>query len=195
MYPESVPLQTLRGQSPVSRFSALSLPLVFVAALLFSCTAIAQQSDPVPQIAGPIPPAIGGAKSIFLSNAGADSGLFPEPFSGDPSRGYTELYPELKSAGYNLVDDPAKADLVLELQLTAPYGPTSANKQNGASDPLPMFRLVVYQASTHYVLWALTESIDSAYLQKTHDHNFDLALNHLLADFEEITGHKSPTAP
>lgn len=181
----------------MSRFSALSWPAVFIAALVFCSAAISQQlpAGVVPQIAGPIPPAIRSAKSIFLSNAGADSGLFPEPFNGDPSRGYTELYAALKSAGYNLADDPAKADLVLELQLTAPDGPARANKSNGTSDPLPMFRLVIYQASTHYVLWALTESIDLAYLQKTHDHNFDLALNRLLTDFEEITGHQPPPAP
>jgi hypothetical protein len=179
----------------VSRFTALSRPLVFFAALLFSCAAISQQPEAGPQIAPPIPPALRTAKTIFLSNAGADSGLFPQPFTGDPSRGYTELYAGLKSAGYNLADDPAKADLVLELQLTAPYGPSNANKENGASDPLPMFRLVIYQASTHYVLWALTESIDSALGQKAHDRTFDAALNRLLTDFEEITGHQPPSAP
>jgi hypothetical protein len=181
----------------VSLFSALSRPTVFVAALLFSCTAISQQPNlgPGPQIAPPIPPALRTARSIFLSNAGGDSGLFPEPFSGDPNRGYAQLYAGLKSAGYNLVDDPSKADLILELQLTAPNGPSSANKQNGASDPLPMFRLVIYQASSHYVLWALTESIDPALLQKTHDRNFDAGLNRLLTDFEEITGHQPPPTP
>jgi hypothetical protein len=51
--------------------------------------------------------------------------------------------------------------------LTAPNGPTNANKQNGASDPLPMFRLVIYDRATHYILWALTESIASALVQKT----------------------------
>lgn len=181
----------------MSRFATLFRPAVFIAAILFSCAAISQQPDAGagPQIAPPIPPALRTARSIFVSNAGGDSGLFPEPFTGDPSRGYTELYAGLKSAGYSLVDDPAKADIVLELQLTEPYGPSSANKQNGASDPLPMFRLVIYQASTHYVLWALTESIDPAILQKTHDRNFDLALNRLLTDFEEITGHTPPPAP
>lgn len=169
----------------------MSRPGVFAAALLLCSAALSQQPDTGagPQIAPPIPPALRAAKSIFVSNAGGDSGLFPEPFTGDPSRGYTELYDGLRSAGYNLANDPAKADLVLELQLTAPYGPNNANKQNGASDPLPMFRLVIYQASTHYVLWALTESIDPALLQRTHDRNFDLAINRLLTDFEEITGH------
>ena len=80
---------------------------------------------------------------------------------------------------------------MLELQLTAPNGPSGGSKVNGASDPVPMFRLVIYDRKTHYVLWALTESIDIAFRQKTHDHNFDQALLDLTAAFEKITG-KSP---
>jgi hypothetical protein len=64
---------------------------------------------------------------------------------------------------------------VFELRLIAPYGPCAPNKQNGASDPLPMFRLVIFDRKTHHVLWALTESITVALFEKTHDHNFDLA--------------------
>jgi hypothetical protein len=92
-----------------------------------------------------------------------------------------------------LVNNPAQADLVLELQLTAPNGPTNANKQNGASDPLPMFRLVIYDGKTHYVLWTITESIAVAMLQKSHDRNFDDALTAILVDFETLTG-KPPAA-
>jgi hypothetical protein len=149
--------------------------------------------------AGPVPPAILAAKTIFVSNAGADAGLFPEvfsgaglssePFSGDPDRAYTEFYSALKTTGdYTLVDDPGQADLVLEIRLTAPYGPTNPNRQNGAPDPLPMFRLVVYQRSTHFVLWTVTHSIDFAYLRRTHDKNFDQSLLALLNQFLQIAG-------
>jgi hypothetical protein len=100
-------------------------------------------------VAGPIPPALLAAKTIFVSNAGADAGLFPEvfsggsglssePFSGDPDRAYTEFYTALKNTGdYTLVGDPFGADLILEIRLTAPYGPTNPNRQNGAPDPCP----------------------------------------------------------
>ena len=143
---------------------------------------------------GHVPPALLAAKTIFLSNGGADSGLFPQPFSGDPNRGYDALRAALVSSGkHELVDDPAQADLVLELQLTAPNGPSSGNKQKGASDPLPMFRLTIYDRPTHYVLWALTESIDVALLQKTHDKNFDQAVADLALDFDQLTG-KQPAA-
>jgi len=160
--------------------------------LLASVTAVAQapKADP-----SPVPDAIRDAKKIFVSNAGADSGLFPEPFSGDPSRGYAQFYTALQATGhYQLVADPAEADLVLELQLTAPNGPSHGSKVSGAADPVPMFRLVVYDRKSHYVLWAFTESIDVALRQKTHDRNFDDALKAILADFEVLAG-KAPAPP
>ncbi len=111
-----------------------------MAALVYSTVVQAQAPESAPS--GPVPPALLAAKSVFLSNAGGDSGLFPEPFSGDPSRPYAQFYSALKASGqFKLVDEPADADLVLELQLTAPYGPTKGSEQNGSADPLPMFRL------------------------------------------------------
>jgi hypothetical protein len=174
-----------------------TLPIRFclraIAAALLAATASAQM--PAYDQAGPVPPAITAAKSIFVSNAGSDSGLFPSPFSGDPDRPYTEFHAALKATGdYTLVIDPAQADLVLELRLVAPYGPTSPNKQNGASDPLPMFRLVVYDGKTHFVLWTFTRSIDFAYLQKTHDKNFDAALADVLNQFLQRAGKKPVVA-
>jgi hypothetical protein len=141
----------------------------------------------------PIPPAFLHGKKVFVSNAGADSGLFPHPFSGAPSRAYDQFYAALQSGGrYELVSDPSNADLVFELQLTAPNGPKDADKTKGASDPLPMFRLVILDRPTHYILWALTESIRQANLQATHDRNFDDALAALAADLKAVTGPAKP---
>ena len=95
---------------------------------------------------------------------------------------------------YEIVGDPSLADIVIELQLNAPPGPSSGNKVNGASDPLPMFRLVIYDRKTHYVLWALTESIMVAYIQKTHDNNFDSALMALTQDLKRVTSASASTA-
>jgi hypothetical protein len=161
-------------------------------ALSFATASLAQM--PVYREAGPVPPALAKAKTIFISNAGSDSGLFPEPFSGDPDRAYSEFYAALAANRYYaLVDDPAMADLVLELRLTAPDGPSNPSKQNGASDPLPMFRLVIYNGRTHYVLWTVTRSVDFAILQKTHDKNLDAALADVLNQFLNIAGR--PAAP
>ena len=165
----------------------VGLRSVVCAVLLSAAATLAQQAAYAQ--AGPVPPAILAAKKIFVSNAGGDSGLFPSPFSGDPDRAYTQFYAVLKSAGqFELVADPADADLVLELQLIAPNGPTNGSKVNGAADPLPMFRLVVYDRKTHYVLWTVTQLIDVALLQKSHDHNFDAAILVLMEKFQQLAG-------
>jgi hypothetical protein len=161
-------------------------------ALLLSAGTLLAQSAP-----GPVPAAILSAKTIFVSNGGADAGLFPEPFTGDPSRGYNQLYDALKASGqYQLVSDPSQADLVLEIKLTAPCGSLRDNKVAGNADPLPMFTLTVYDRKTHYALWTLTRTAEYAYLQKTHDHNFDTALAAIASQFEALGGKPpAPTTP
>lgn len=162
--------------------------LYLLCVLPFASIAFAQQTN------APVPAELTAAKTVFVSNAGADSGLFPEPFSGDPNRGYSEFYNYLSASGaFTVVNDPSQADLVLELRLFAPYGPTNPSKLRGAADPLPMFRLVVYDRKTHYVLWTVTQSVDLAYLQKTHDRNFDQALTAVLNQLLQVAGR--PPAP
>jgi hypothetical protein len=180
---------------------------IFLAFILaFLATPAFTQQMPAYTESGPVPSAITRAKTIFVSNAGADAGLFPErlpfgstsesqPFTGDSARPYTQFSTALQAAKqYTLVSDPSQADIVLELRLTAPYGPASPNRQNGASDPLPQFRLVVYDARSHFILWTFTQSIEPAFLQKTHDKNFDQALAALLTQFMTIA-HRPNTAP
>ena len=169
------------------------------AALLLAAQAGAQASPssgpPPPMALAPVPPALLNAKTVFISNAGADSGLFPHPFSGDPDRPYNQFYAAMQTWGrYQLVADPSEADIVFELQLIAPPGPSSGNKVNGASDPVPMFRLVIYDRKTHYVLWALTESIMIAFLQKTHDTNFDQALATIILDLKRVASAPATAA-
>ncbi len=162
----------------------------FCVVVLFVGAALAQSAP------GPVPAAILSAKTLFVSNGGGDAGLFPEPFSGDPSRGYNELYGALKASGqFQLVGDPSQADLVLELKLTAPYGPSRANKMQGASDPLPMFTLTLFDRKTHYALWTLTRDIEYAVLQRTHDRNFDEALTAIVSQFEALSGKQPATTP
>ena len=111
--------------------SRFSLFLGGVAAAFLATTAASAQMPAYDQ-AGPVPAAILAAKTIFVSNAGSDSGLFPEPFTGDQDRLYTEFAAALKATrSYVLASDPSQADLVLELRLTAPNGPANPNKVAG----------------------------------------------------------------
>jgi hypothetical protein len=169
-----------------ARWSArdLAAGILMCVVMMVSATLVAQEQTAV----APVPPALLNGKKVFLSNGGVDSGLFPHPFSGGADRAYNQMYAALQKQGrYELVSDPSDADLVFELRLNAPYGPANANKVKGASDPLPMFRLTIFDRKAHYVLWALTESIEEANLQKTHDHNFDDALAALLGDLKTVT--------
>ena len=172
---------------------------MFLQATLFLLPLMAQQNtaNPGPSQApthGPVPPAIPAAKTIFVSNAGADSGLFPKPFSGDTSRAYSQFSAALKdTAQFQLVSDPSDADLVLELQLLAPTGPKDPDKQKGTSEPVPEFRLTVYDRKSHYILWTFTQSIGVALLQRTHDRNFDQAISALLQQFLELAGKQPPS--
>jgi hypothetical protein len=171
-----------RGMREIMKSLRFAIPVAFVAAFVATVATTAQQP-------GPIPPALHTAQTVFVSNAGSDSGLFPEPFSGDTNRPYSQFFNSLKATGaFELVADPAQADLVLEIQLTAPTGPQRGSKQLGAGDPVPMFRLVVYDRKSHYILWTETQSIDIAFLQKTHDRNFDDALNAVVNRFLQVAG-------
>jgi hypothetical protein len=155
--------------------------------LLAGVSAFGQVAAPPAVAAAPVPRAMATAKTVFVSNAGVDAGLFPHPFSGGADRAYNEFYAELQAWGrFKLVGDPSAADLVLELRLTAPNGPQNADKSKGASDPLPMFRVAVIDRATHFDLWAVSESVDAANRQKTHDKNFDDAINSLVEDLKHL---------
>jgi hypothetical protein len=83
-------------------------------ALLSDIALVAQQAAPV--AVAPVPALLLDAKKIFISNAGADSGPFPHPFTGDPDRAYNEFYANAVSWGrYEVVATPGEADLVFEI--------------------------------------------------------------------------------
>ena len=92
-------------------------PFAFLILAFLANPAFTQQM-PTYTEGGPVPPAITNAKNIFVSNGGADAGLFPErlpftnnlssqPFTGDSARPYTEFRAALQAAKeYTLVRDP-----------------------------------------------------------------------------------------
>jgi hypothetical protein len=165
--------------------------------LFFTAAFTLAQTPTAPH--APIPSTILSARKLFIANGGADGGLFPSPFSGSTSRGYDEFYSALRGMSqYELVSSPSEADLVLEFRLQAPLGPANANKQKGAADPLPTVSVRIYDRQTHYVLWAFSEEVDVALLQKSHDRNLDEAITRLAQDFLSLTRPQSnaqSTAP
>lgn len=134
-----------------------------------------------------VPSQLKSGRTVFLSNAGADAGLFPHPFSGTQDRAYGYVYTALQKDGrFTLVGTPQEADLVFELKLDAPAGSISGNKQQGTEDALPTFRLTIIERQSHYTLWTLAQTVYKANLQKTHDKNFDDALDLLLTELKAV---------
>uniref|UniRef100_E6PZI5 Uncharacterized protein n=1 Tax=mine drainage metagenome TaxID=410659 RepID=E6PZI5_9ZZZZ len=144
---------------------------------------------------GPIPPELAHPGKIFLANGGADSGLFPTPFSGDTSRGYSQFYKALDTSGqYRLVSGPAQADLVLVLQSCAPKV-LAAGNSDIRFGVLPFLKLTIYDRQTDSPLWTFSQPIRFAFHQKSHDRKYDQAVDKLLSQFEAITGVKTTPRP
>jgi hypothetical protein len=161
-----------------------------VCAALFSAVAASAQLPAYTEV-GPVPPAILSAKRVFVSNAGSGSGFFPERFSGDPNRAYTQFYAALKAANqFALATDPSDADLVLEVQLNAPVAPVMVEGRAGdfAVAPEFFFRLVIYDRKTHWILWTINQGIGWADLQKNRDRRFDGAIIVLMEKFQQLAG-------
>jgi hypothetical protein len=153
-----------------------------------SSASLTREADRPQGTSAPMPAQLAHAKSIFLSNGGSDAGLFPHPFTGTQDRAYGYFYAALAAnPQYQLVSQPSQADIVLELTLTPPLGSLGGNKAMGTTDPLPTFKLTIYDRPTHYALWTISQTVDPAALQKTHDKNFDTALDSVVQQFEAIT--------
>jgi hypothetical protein len=54
--------------------------------------------------------------------------------------------------------------------------------------------LSVVERKSHYTLWTVNETVQLAYLQKTHDRNFDDALAALVGDVQKISGANQAAA-
>lgn len=144
-------------------------------------------SQPTPT-AAPIPPQITQAKTVFISNAGADS--FFTFYSSGLNRAYNNLYAELKHWGkYRIVTSPAQADLILEVRSLAPVSDVSGTSGNVDSSYDPQIRLQAIDPATHAVLWTLTSYVHAGIgLQKTRNKQFDHASLALFDQFRQLTG-------
>ena len=143
------------------------------------------------------PPLLLKAKTVFVSNAGSDAGLFPHPFTGTQDRAYGYFCDKIDDNDhFSRVNVPADADLVLEVSMNAPPGSVAGNKSKGTGDALPTFKIVAYDRASHYILWVVSQTVDEANLQKTHDRNFDAAIDSAFTQFmATATGTPIPPPP
>jgi hypothetical protein len=141
--------------------------------------------------AAPIPAQILTAKKVFVVNGGEDlTRLDPPPFSGGADRAYNELYAGLKKwEHYELVGAPADADLVIEVRFTEPPAPeqyTSETPLTERPDIDPQFQVSFRDPKTNVLLWAFTEHVEWALLQKNRDKNFDQAVGKIVGEIQAI---------
>jgi hypothetical protein len=155
--------------------------MVAVIILLSGSFLRAQEAAP----AAPVPPRIASAKKAFISNAGEQRNPSGDLyFSGGPDRAYNQFYAAMKDWGrYELVLDPADADLVFEIRL--------ANVAQGVDTEL---KLVLLDPRTHVTLWTFSEHADAAGRQKTRDASFDQAISRISDDLKKLVA-ASAVAP
>jgi hypothetical protein len=160
--------------------------VVVAIALLLVPFADAQKSTDV--LPAPVPAQITRGKTVFISNAGGDTGNL---YSGGPDRLYNQFYAAIQGWGrYQLVAGPGDADLVLAISFS--------NQFVGDKDPGPhtdpQFRLTVLDPGTRITLWTFTEHVQFAMLLGNRDKNFDQALTTLVNDVRNVAGQPSATS-
>ena len=159
--------------------------------VMFGLVPALRAQKPNETATAPVPPQIGTAQKVFISNAGGDSFeavTDQTAFRGGPDRPYNQFYAEMKGLGrYELVASPADADLVLEISWVL--------TDTGLKLPvLGQLRLMVVDPKTHVTLWNFTEYVRGAMLLGNRDKNFNQAMDTIMNRLKELMNKPAATA-
>jgi hypothetical protein len=151
-------------------------------AALFGMPCLAAQDVPVTP-AAPVPVPILAGKKVFVSNAGSDGNpLAVFKRLGDENLPYNQFHAAMKSWGrYELVGDPAAADLVFEIRFIAPLTSTQS-----VDNYAPQLDLSIFDRRTHFLLWRITQPVEGAVRGKTWDKNFNSGMADLLSAIKKL---------
>ena len=140
----------------------------------------------------PVPPQIASAHKVFISNAGADAeGIAVFKRAGEPQQVYNHFYSAMQAWGhYELVSNPADAELVFEIRFSAPV---SFNGNLPISEPLIDLRIV--DAKSHFILWSAGAPVHGAFRKATWFKNFDAGIEEVMTNLKAITEPSTQTAP
>lgn len=131
----------------------------------------------------PLPAALSGAHKLFLGNAGDQE-------NADCLRAYNGFYAALTKTGrYELVPDPAGANLVLEIHYEFSFG---AGVNNSGANTPRQFRVLILDPKSRFVLWSLTERTNYAVLQKNRNKNLDEMVLKLADDLDALLSSRPP---
>ncbi|RXH55097.1 hypothetical protein [Granulicella sibirica] len=124
----------------------------------------------------PVPSPLVKGKKAFISYELGDVTSFPSRYSGGPERAYSEFFNAMKSWGrYELVGDPAEADVVFAIGFVDP--PEIAK---------PQVRVGILDSKTHTALWGFVEQVDFAFRKKNRDAAFSDTVDQLAADVRHL---------
>jgi len=121
---------------------------------------------------------------VFISNARVEGSSLPTFLRpDDPDRAYHAFFAAMKTWGqYELVGAPADADLVFEIRFSSPV---VACEKICSYDP--QIGLTILDVKTHFTLWTLTQSVESANRKATADKNFTRGMTNLMANLKKLT--------
>ena len=147
-------------------------------ATLLATAAIAQSPTPTPAPpSAPLPAALATAHKLFLGNAGDQD-------NAECVRAYNDFYAGLTSLHrFELVTDPAQADLILELHYEFSFG----LGVEGNSIAPRQFRVLFIEPVHHVILWSLTERSNYAVRKKNRDKDLDQTVSALVNDVDLLT--------
>lgn len=149
-----------------------------------SAVAAQQSSDPP---AAPVPAQILDGRKAFISNASGENASA----SPAPDLAYNEFYAAIKSwQHYDLVANPADADLIFEIRYVIALGAMSVSSGTGDTVQDPEIILVIRDPKTHTLLWAFTESLHQAKKQ-TGRQAFDRAMAKVVEDLKQLATRPS----
>lgn len=150
-------------------------------------TAPAQQPNPTPAPAAPIPPQILSAHTVFVSNGGGSN--YFDMFTGGPDRPYNTFYADLQQPNrYQLVSSPAQADVIFEIRGIAP-----AVSEGDVVGYNPQLILSIIDPQTKAILWTSTANVRALGTQKHRDQGLDQSVAVLVDKLSRVTGQ--PLSP
>jgi len=124
---------------------------------------------------GPIPAPILSAKTVFIANAADDSTPGVVKYTGGSDVIYDAFYSAVRASNrFQVVDSPAAADLVLEI-----------NFKGSAVIPAEL-ELHVIDVKTHVLLWTIREQVPGVFLTKTIRKNIKLTIDRIVGDLSGL---------
>ena len=131
-----------------------------------------------------VPTQFATAKTAFLAYAGAPAGS-----RITPAMVYPSAFKALNKMGnYSLNPTPGSADLLMEVSVGVHYSSVSS----GSSTQTPYVRLVLYDRSTHALLWEIDEMLSAAIREASMQKNIDQSMAAMAADLKALAMGKLP---